>query len=107
LHRLGVLQQDQLGDASDAIELFSQVLELDPNHADARTRLESWLGDEGHRSRVATILLPIYEAQENWPQLVACLEIQATENEGHTRVELLMRAGAILSQAMSNSSRAF
>jgi tetratricopeptide (TPR) repeat protein len=108
LHRLGVLQQERLGDKRDAVELFRQVLELEPAHDDARARLEAWLGDDDIKVDVAGILLPVYEAAEAWSQLVQCLDIQAAaESDARHKVELLLRAGAILGQAMGDSARAF
>ncbi len=108
LLRLATLQQEQLGDRREAVELFRQVLDLRPEDGDARGRLEAWLEDEDLRTDVSQILLPVYEAAEAWPQLVQCLEIQAAAADSlDQRVELLLRSGAILSQAMGDSSRAF
>ena len=84
-YRLGVILQEHLGDAAEAVELFRQVLEYDPEHEDARRRLESWLDDADLKVRVATILRDVYQRREDWAQLVRVLEILA-EAEDVTRI---------------------
>ncbi len=122
LLRLGILKQERLDAPAQAVELYRQVLELDPAHEEARTRLESWLGaeqtesEEGGESEergalrvtAAGILLPIYESMEAHAEQVQCLEIQAgAADDSETRVGLLLRMGEILSHSMGDSTRAF
>ncbi|MEZ4452382.1 MAG: tetratricopeptide repeat protein [Nannocystaceae bacterium] len=108
LLRLGVLYHDKLAQAETAIDLYRQVLELDPYSDDARARLEGWLGDDAHKTNVASILLPVYVTLENWPRQVECLEIQlAAEELSSQQVALLQRIGAILAGPMGDSTRAF
>ncbi|MCB9569168.1 MAG: tetratricopeptide repeat protein [Myxococcales bacterium] len=108
LLRLGVIHQDKLQEAVAAIDLYRQVLEIDPYNEDARQRLEGWLDDESLKLSVASILLPVYETLENWPRQVQCLEIQlAAEELPSQQVVLLMRIGAILAGPMGESRRAF
>jgi len=106
--RLGVVVQEHLDDPAEAVELFRQVLELEPLHNDARIRLEGYLDSEDHRVTVAGILLPVYEAAEAFPQLVQCLEIEvgAADNDAD-KVSRLLRIGAIRAQAMGDSAGAF
>ena len=40
-----MVQHEPLGEAAEAVELIRQLLEFDPEHEDARRRLESWLDD--------------------------------------------------------------
>ncbi|MGB1017011.1 MAG: tetratricopeptide repeat protein, partial [Nannocystaceae bacterium] len=108
LLRLGILHQEKLSDPTGSIDLFRQVLENDVANEDARTRLEGWLEDEDQRTPVAGILLPVYEQLEFWPQVVQCLEIQVASEEDRTqRVELLLRIGSILIQALGDTGKAF
>ncbi|HEY8379115.1 MAG TPA: tetratricopeptide repeat protein, partial [Nannocystis sp.] len=108
LLRLGVVQQDKLSSAPDAVELFRQVLEVDPANEEARTRLEGYLEDEALKTIVAAILLPVYERLLDWPKMVQTLEIQvaaaATVDE---RVGLLLQIGAILANNINNTAAAF
>ncbi|HRI06204.1 MAG TPA: tetratricopeptide repeat protein [Nannocystaceae bacterium] len=108
LLRLGVLHQDRLAAAETAIDLFRQVLEIDPYEEDARTRLEGWLGHDQLKTTVAGILLPVYEQLENWPRQVECLGIQlAAEEIPGKQVDLLLRIGSILAGPMGDASKAF
>lgn len=107
LLRLGILKQERLDSAAEAVELFRQVLESDPANEDARARLEGWLDDPNLRLEVATILLPIYERMGADAEQVRCLEIQAEAAEDpRSRVALLLRTGELL-RTMGASERAF
>ncbi len=108
LQRLGELQADKLGNDAEAIELFRRALDLEQGFEPARARLERWLDADAHKVGVAGILLPVYEVQENWPQVVACLEIQAAAApQTDARVELLLRIGSIHAQRMGDATAAF
>ncbi|MBP7288872.1 MAG: tetratricopeptide repeat protein [Nannocystaceae bacterium] len=108
LQRLGELQADKLGNDREAIALFKQALELDAAFEPARARLERWLSDDNHRVEVAGILLPVYEANEAWPQVVRCLEIQAGPHASVAeRVALLLRIGSIHALRMGDANAAF
>ncbi|MCA9715809.1 MAG: tetratricopeptide repeat protein, partial [Myxococcales bacterium] len=108
LLRLGIVTQDRLEQAADSVDLYRQVLEIDVDNEEARRRLEGWLGDEELKVTVATILLPVYETREEWPQMVQCLEIQAAAEESTSaRVELLLRIGSLLTGPMNDSQKGF
>ncbi|MCA9653017.1 MAG: tetratricopeptide repeat protein [Myxococcales bacterium] len=108
LLRLGVVQQEKLHNAREAVELLRQVLELQPDHEEARRRLETWLDDDELKVDVATILLPVYEGLEAWPDLVRCLGIQAdAEGDVYARGALLLRMGSIQAQSLVDSDGAF
>jgi tetratricopeptide (TPR) repeat protein len=108
LLRLGILTQDKLDNAAEAVELYRQVLEVDPTNEEARRRLEGWLEDDALKLTVATILLPVYEHLQAWPQVVQTLEIQvAAAGSASERVDLLLRIGSILAQTIGNSAGAF
>src|SRR5690606_34485360 len=107
-YRLGVVSQEHLSDAAEAVELFRAVLEYDADHEDARRRLESWLDDDDLKVRVATILRDVYQRRQDWPQLVRALEIlAAAEDVTPDRVALLLRIGEIQAQALGDSRAAF
>ncbi|MBC8070019.1 MAG: tetratricopeptide repeat protein, partial [Deltaproteobacteria bacterium] len=108
LQRQGELHADKLGDDARAIELFRQSLELRRSNDAARVRLERWLDDDSHKVGVAGILLPVYQEQENWPQVVRVLEIQAEAAAGSTeKVDLLLRIGSIWAQRLGDANAAF
>ncbi|MBV1862295.1 MAG: tetratricopeptide repeat protein, partial [Nannocystaceae bacterium] len=125
LLRLGVIMQDRLEKPDEAVELYRQVLEIDPASDSARDRLEGWLAlpeadeESGElaeesvertelRVKVAGILLPIYEAMEAHAEQVQCLQVQSdAAQDSQSRVDLLLRIGELLSHSMADSTRAF
>ena len=107
-HRLGVVLQEHLDSAAEAIELFREVLDYDPDHGDARQRLESFLDHDELKVTVATILREVYQRREEWTPLVQVLEIlAAAEPETAARVTLLLKIGEIQAQSLGDSSAAF
>ncbi|MCA1663883.1 MAG: tetratricopeptide repeat protein, partial [Myxococcales bacterium] len=50
--RLGQLREQHLGDVKGAVDMYRDILDLEPTHAGARAALERRLGDEEHRARV-------------------------------------------------------
>jgi tetratricopeptide (TPR) repeat protein len=107
LHRLGALVQEQLAQPERAVDLLREVLAIDPANEDARSRLESFLDDAQVRQRVATILLPVYEASHDAASVVRCLEI-AVENEpdAQRRQQTLMRIGQLHASSLGDGAAA-
>ena len=64
-----------LGDVAGSIEVYRDILDLDPAHAGARMRLEARLGDTSHKLEAAAILEPIYEQLEAWKRLIGALAL--------------------------------
>ena len=108
LLRLGIVQQDKLNSAPDAVDLFRQVLDVDAANEEARKRLEGYLEDEALKVAVANILLPVYERLMDWPRMVQTLEIKvAAASTTDERVGLLLQIGAILANNIQNTAAAF
>ncbi|KAB2911170.1 MAG: tetratricopeptide repeat protein, partial [Kofleriaceae bacterium] len=109
--RLGNLREQHLGDAAGAIEVYRDILDLDPAHAGARMRLEQRLGDDKHKLTAAAILEPIYEQIGEWKSLIGVHEIQVAASTGAgesmRRVGLLMRVGELERTRLGDTERAF
>ncbi|MBK9030356.1 MAG: hypothetical protein IPL61_03295 [Myxococcales bacterium] len=107
--RLGQLREQHLSDAGAAIEVYRDILDLDPGHAGARTRLEARLGDADHKLAAAAILEPIYEQLGEWRPLVGVHEIQvaAAGSEPLRKVGLLLRIGELERAKLGDVERAF
>jgi tetratricopeptide (TPR) repeat protein len=102
--RLGQLREQHLADAAGAIEVYRDILDLDPAHAGARGRLEFRLGDasaEGAELRLAAaaILEPIYEQLGEWRPLVGVHEIQV----GAAGADGLRKVGCCCGSASSSA----
>ena len=94
--RLGQLREQHLADVKGAIDMYRDILDLEPTHAGARAALERRLGDEEHQLVAAAILEPIYERTEEWARLIEVHEIQLRrEKTQSNRVNLLLRIGEL------------
>lgn len=108
--RLGQVREQHLADVAGAIEVYRDLLDLEPAHAGARTRLEARLGDAEHKLAAAAILEPIYEQLGEWRPLVGVHEIQvaaAGAGEQLRRVGLLLRIGELERTKLGDVERAF
>ncbi len=106
--QIGQIELVYLGRTADAIANFRDVLEAEPEHAEARGALEGLLEDPEYRADVAHILEPIYRDAREWEALVVTLEIQLEETEeAERRIELLERVGTLHVDRTADIERAF
>ncbi|MEM6960979.1 MAG: tetratricopeptide repeat protein, partial [Myxococcota bacterium] len=69
--RLGQLFDDKLSDVDRAIDMYEEVLQVDPAHETALKALERLVLGEDHRLRITQILEPLYRSTGQWKKLVA------------------------------------
>ena len=106
--RLAVTRESQLDDPRGAITAYQEILDLQPQHAQARMGLEAHLDSEDQKLEAAGILEPIYEGIEDWESLIRVHEIQLEASEDQMRrVELLMRIGELNSKKLGDADAAF
>ncbi|MEZ4399395.1 MAG: tetratricopeptide repeat protein [Kofleriaceae bacterium] len=112
--RLGQVREAHLAEVPGAIEVYRDILDLEPGHAGARGRLEHWLAvtsPEHAEARLAAaaILEPIYEQLGEWRALVGVHEIQvdAAGADGLRKVGLLLRIGELERTKLGDVERAF
>jgi golgin subfamily B member 1 len=106
--RLGALREQHLGDVKGAIDMYRDILDLEPTHAGARAALERRLGDEDNQLVAAAILEPIYERTEEWARLIEVHEIQLKrEKTQSNRVSLLLRIGELQASKIGDGDKAF
>jgi tetratricopeptide (TPR) repeat protein len=77
LGRLGTLREQRLGDAGGAVDIYRQILQVEPEHPPTLAALERVLPDPEHELTVAELLEPIYKIRGDWPRLIAVYEIEA------------------------------
>ncbi|MBX3270938.1 MAG: tetratricopeptide repeat protein [Sandaracinaceae bacterium] len=99
---------DHLEEKERALELYREVLVLNPEHDGARARLESFLDRADLGASAATILEPIYEMGGHWEPLVRALEVLAKGSEDPERqLEILTKVGEVCGIQIGDSARAF
>ncbi len=106
--QLGELSEQQLADASAAVDHYEAVVAEQPSNDRARAGLERLLADAAQRQRIALILEPLYERRFDWADLTRVLEVQleAVQDPG-SRVALLLRLAEIHEARLSDLDRAF
>ena len=113
--RLGELREQRLGETEQGVDIYRSVLEDDPDHEGARAALERILDDVEFKAASADILVPIYQARDDWARLIEAYEIQVqTSDDEIARLELLHRIavlhlerGAMPDKAFATYARAF
>ena len=85
----------RFNDASVALDLLAEVLEMAPGSTRAVGLTERVLDDPEHRRRAAIMLEPLYAAAENWARLAEILDVEREGQEGPAAVELLVRKAEV------------
>lgn len=107
-YRTGVLLRDHLEELSRAVSSFEAVLGRDASHGPARAALEGLLDEPEVRLRAARILIPLYEADEQWDRLRDTLRGTLRDVDlPDARVETLQRIALIEEAYLDDAASAF
>ena len=77
LGRLGALRELKLDQLGAAVDTYSKILKLEPEHRETIAALERILLDEGHELDAALLLEPIYKIRGDWNRLIGVYEVEA------------------------------
>ena len=106
--RLAAVSAAHLDLRETALDLYREVLMLQPEHSGGREALETFLDDPALGPPAATILEPIYEMQNAWEPLVRALEVLAAgAQESERKLEILTKIGEVCGQMIGDAARAF
>jgi len=94
-------------DATGALHLVAEILDLAPAHAQAVPLLERLLAVKAERHRAAEMLDALYLAAGNWTRLVEILDIEREVAEGPAAVALLVRKAELEEEKLGEPARAF
>jgi tetratricopeptide (TPR) repeat protein len=114
-YRLGELLLSELSDEDGALDLFDQIIQVEPRHGATLAALERIVQGEKHRLRVTEILEPVYRQLDQWKKLVAIHEARLlllTDRPEIARLlsevgELHEKRGQDLGRAFHAYARAF
>lgn len=99
---------DKLSRHGDALDLLKRVLDLAPTDDRARHMVAMRLEDDDTYERAMRILMPIYESEENWPELLRLEELQARKQpSGRRRLQALLRVAATQEERIGDPDQAF
>jgi len=99
---------DRLGRHGDALDLLKRVLDLSPNEERARDAVRARLEDDDTYERAMRVLMPLYETEQNWAELLRLEELQARKQpSGRRRLQALLRVATTQEERIGDSERAF
>lgn len=106
--RLANVLGDHVDEKERSLELYREVLTLNPEHEGGREKLEGFLDEEHLGPMAATILEPIYEMGGEWEPMIRALEVLAAGSSDPERtLELLTKVGEVCGTQIGDQARAF
>jgi tetratricopeptide (TPR) repeat protein len=106
--RLAALRESQMNQIETAIDIYRQVLEREPDNADALAALERLGTLPAHELTIAEILEPLYRASGDFQKLIGVHEVQVRRSDDPgRRVELLHQIAALYEDAGGDLGSAF
>jgi len=106
LARLGNVLLVRLKDAPGAIDAFRRALAIDAMDKASRATLEKLAAAGEHRLLAASVLEPIYRAEENAPSLLRVLEVKASvATDAATRLQALEEAVKLTGASPAEQAR--
>lgn len=102
LAKLGAIYSDKLNENGSAIQVWEELLEIDPNHRraqDALRKLYIELGDLEALER-------FYERQDNWSEFVRVLERELDNYEGSEKTALMLKISGLYTERLNRPDRA-
>jgi tetratricopeptide (TPR) repeat protein len=106
--RLGRALEQHLDDPAGALESYREILFVQPEHEGARLALEAFLTNTSLRAEAAAILESIYEERQDYPKLIAALEILSdSESDPAKRVQRKRKIARISAEATGDFAGAF
>lgn len=107
-YRIAALYEKHLGDVERAVELYREILNVQPGHAPTLQALEGIKGGDRAALAAAGVLEPVYDAMGEWQRLISVLEVQAKHAEdGYSQVELLHRIARLYEESLGDHAGAF
>lgn len=106
---LAELCRGPLGQLERAVELYGEILEVNPEHEEALEGLETMFGERDEvRAHAARLLEPVYRVRQNYEALVEVLDARVElVDEATTRIELLHEALDLLMDTVRAPRRAW
>ncbi len=99
---------NELGRSNDALDLLKRVLDLAPADSRARALVRGLLGQDDIRERAIRVLMPLFEAEQNWASLLELQELQALHQpSGRRRLQALLQVARTQEEKLQDPARAF
>ncbi len=107
-YRIGKLWEEHLADGLKAVEIFEEILEQNPEHGASIWALEEMVERNENEAEAARVLQPLYQAKEQWENLVHIqrLLIEAS-HDPQRKLELYDEVATILEDRLGDPAEAF
>ncbi len=106
--RLAGLRETRLDELHAAVEIYREIIEMDPQNQPAIDALERIIEVQEFRKEVAEILEPIYRTLGVWEKLIGVFEIMIAEEETIARkVDLLHEIAGLYETTGDEPEKAF
>ncbi|MBK8251487.1 MAG: tetratricopeptide repeat protein [Polyangiaceae bacterium] len=106
--RLAALRESRMNQVETAIDIYRQVLEREPENADALAALERLGQLPAHELLIAEILEPLYRRSGDYQKLIGVHEVQVRRSDDPgRRVELLHQIATLYEDAGGDLNSAF
>lgn len=106
--KLASLRESRMGATDSAIEMYRDVLDREPQQAEALASLERLIAEPAHQMKIAEVLEPLYMSSGEHQKLVGVHEIQVAASESaDQRVELLRRMAGLHENDLQDLASAF
>lgn len=108
-YRVAEIYDQKLHDVERAVELYQQILNIQPGHAATLAALERIKDSQSAASiAAANVLEPVYESIGEYQKLIGVLEVQvANADDAFTKVELLHRIASLYEEGLLSHDKAF
>jgi golgin subfamily B member 1 len=107
-YRIAELYEKRLEDSARAVELYRDILQVQPDHEPTLTALEGIASGGKEPIAAAAVLEPVYEGASDWPKLIHVHEVQVQHAaDAFQKVDLLHRISRLYEDALDNHASAF
>jgi golgin subfamily B member 1 len=107
-YRIAELYEKHLGDVERAVELYREILNIQPDHLPTLQALEGIKDGERAPLAAAGVLEPVYDAMGEWQRLISVLEVQVRfSDDPFARVDLLHRVSRLYEENLGDYASAF
>jgi tetratricopeptide (TPR) repeat protein len=107
-YRIAELYEKHLEDVERAVELYRDILGIQPDHGPTLEALEGIKNGSRAPLAAAGVLEPVYDAMGEWERLISVLEVQVRfTDDPYTKVELLHRVARLYEENLGNHEKAF
>ncbi len=107
-YRIAELYEKHLGDIDRSVELYREILNIQPDHPPTLSALEGIKNGKKAPLAAASVLEPVYDATGEYEKLISVLEVQVRFTEdAFAKVELLHRIARLYEESLRDHTRAF